>query len=179
MQTDKLDRITHDPKVMSGRACIRGMAVTVSLVLGLVAEGKSTEDIIAACPDLEPEDIRQSLKYAAAATDESANDVDVVVEALGIPPKQDTGANDEPPFLDGYEGEIIRANDLIPKTRLIHDSDGNRVAVELDYQTWDKLLEYLEDLEDIWELSRMDRSKEEYVPLEWVKEDLRAKGIDV
>ena len=69
MQTDKLDRITHDPKVMSGRACIRGMKVTVSLVLGLVAEGKSTEDIITAHPDLEPEDIRQSLKYAADLTD--------------------------------------------------------------------------------------------------------------
>ena len=83
-----------------------------------------------------------------------------------------------PPFLDGYEGEIIRANDLIPKTRLIKDSDGNRVAVELDYQTWDKLLEYLEDIEDMWELSRM-KDSDEYVPLEWVKEDLRAKGIDV
>lgn len=69
MQTDKLDRITHDSNVMAGRACIRGMKVTVSLVLGLVAQGKSTEDIIATYPDLEPEDVTQSLKYAADLTD--------------------------------------------------------------------------------------------------------------
>ena len=68
MQTDKLDRITHDPNIMEGRACIRGMRVTVSLVLGLVAEGMSTEEIINAYPYLEPEDIRQSIKYAADLT---------------------------------------------------------------------------------------------------------------
>ena len=65
MKADELDRITHDRDVMSGRACIRGMPVTVSLVLGLLAEGESTEDIIAAHPDLEPEDVKQSIKYAA------------------------------------------------------------------------------------------------------------------
>ena len=69
MQTEKFDRITHDPKVMAGRACIRGMKVTVSRVLDLVAEGKSTGDIIAIYPDLEPGDVTQSLKYATDLTD--------------------------------------------------------------------------------------------------------------
>ena len=69
MQTDKLDRITHDPNIMSGRACIRGMRVTVSLVLDLVAEGASTEEIVTSYPYLEPEDVQQSLKYAADLTD--------------------------------------------------------------------------------------------------------------
>lgn len=174
-----LDRITRDPKVLRGRPYVRGMRVPVSSVVRMVAEGMSANEIVKKHPYLDLEDVRQCLRYAAAATDESANDSPGVDEALSIPSERDATVNDEPPFLDGYEGEIIRANDLIPKTRLIRDSDGNRVAVEVDYQTWDKLLEYLEDLEDIWELSRMDRSTEGYVPLEWVKEDLRAKGIDV
>ena len=171
-----LDRITVDPKILQGCPCIRGMRFPVSSVVRMVAEGMSANEITEEYPYLDLEDVRQSLRYAAAAADESTNDFPGVAEAMGVPPKQDAG---QTPFLDGYEGEIIRANDLIPKTKLIRDSDGNRIAVELDYQNWDKLLEYLEDLEDIWELSRMDRSTEEYVPLERVKEDLRAKGIDV
>jgi len=60
-----LDRITFDPNVMSGRACIRGMRVTVSLVVSLVAQGMSHAEIIEAYPYLESEDIRQSLHYVA------------------------------------------------------------------------------------------------------------------
>ena len=59
-----LDRITHDPNVMGGRACIRGMRVTVSLVLNLVASGMSTEEITEAYLYLESEDVGQALKYA-------------------------------------------------------------------------------------------------------------------
>lgn len=59
------DRITFDQNMMSGRACIRGMRVTVSLVLGLVAQGMTASEIIEAYPYLEDEDIRQSLQYAA------------------------------------------------------------------------------------------------------------------
>jgi uncharacterized protein (DUF433 family) len=66
-----LDRITFHPNVMSGRACIRGMRVTVSLVLNLVAQGMTTEEIIDAYPYLEPEDIRQSLCYAAWLAEEN------------------------------------------------------------------------------------------------------------
>ena len=74
----ELERITHDPNTMAGRACIRGMRVTVSLVLGLVADGMSTDEIIDAYPYLEPEDIQQSLKYAAWLADESVYPVDAV-----------------------------------------------------------------------------------------------------
>lgn len=64
------DRITFDPNVMGGRACIRGMRVTVSLVLNLVANGMSAEEIVEAYPYLESEDVVQSLKYAAWLADE-------------------------------------------------------------------------------------------------------------
>jgi uncharacterized protein (DUF433 family) len=64
------DRITYDPAVMGGRACIRGMRMTVALVVNLVANGISTEEIIREYPDLEPEDIRQALQYASALTND-------------------------------------------------------------------------------------------------------------
>ncbi len=65
------ERITFDPAVMGGRACIRGMRLTVSLLVNLVANGMSTEDIIREYPDVEAEDIRQALQYASAlANDE-------------------------------------------------------------------------------------------------------------
>jgi len=64
------DRITYDPAVMGGRACIRGMRMTVALVVNLVANGMSTEEIIREYPELEPEDIRQALQYASALTNE-------------------------------------------------------------------------------------------------------------
>ena len=65
------DRITFDPAVMGGRACIRGMRITVALVVNLVANGMFKEDIIREYPELEPEDIRQALQYASAlANDE-------------------------------------------------------------------------------------------------------------
>ena len=67
----ELDRITHDPDVMAGRACIRGMRVTVSLVLNLLASGMSNDEIIESYPYLESDDIRQTLQYAAHLADES------------------------------------------------------------------------------------------------------------
>lgn len=66
-----LDRITFEAHVMGGRACIRGMRITVSLLVNLVANGMSTAEILAEYPDLDAEDIRQALGYAAAlANDE-------------------------------------------------------------------------------------------------------------
>ena len=59
------NRITFDPNVMGGKACIRGMRVTVGTVVGLVASGYSNTDILKAYPYLEEEDIQQSLSYAA------------------------------------------------------------------------------------------------------------------
>ena len=64
------DRITFDPMIMGGRACLRGMRITVALVVNLVANGMSTADIIREYPDLEGEDIRQSLQYASALANE-------------------------------------------------------------------------------------------------------------
>lgn len=66
----QLDRITFDPKIMAGKACIRGMRIPVSLVLNLVANGKTTTEIIEDYPYLEPEDIQQSLLYAAWLAEE-------------------------------------------------------------------------------------------------------------
>jgi uncharacterized protein (DUF433 family) len=60
-----LNRITFDPHIMGGRACIRGMRITVSLIVNLVANGMNVEEIIAEYPDLEAEDIKQALQYAA------------------------------------------------------------------------------------------------------------------
>ena len=65
------DRITFDPNVMGGRACIRGMRITVSLIVNLIANGKSMEEIINAYPYLELDDIRQALQYAAWLAEES------------------------------------------------------------------------------------------------------------
>ena len=61
----QLERITHDPAVMGGKPCIRGLRVTVGTVLGLLASGKSRQRILEAYPHLEPEDIDAALAYAA------------------------------------------------------------------------------------------------------------------
>ena len=58
-------RITHDPAVMGGKACIRGLRVTVGTVVGLLAAGRSPEEILNAYPYLVQEDINQALAYAA------------------------------------------------------------------------------------------------------------------
>jgi len=59
------DRITSEPGEMAGRACIRGLRITVATVVSLIAEGASVQEILTDYPDLEAEDIRQSLSYAA------------------------------------------------------------------------------------------------------------------
>ncbi len=61
----QFDRITFDPAVLGGKPCIRGQRVTVGTVLGLLAVGRSRDEILKAYPYLEPEDIDQSLAYAA------------------------------------------------------------------------------------------------------------------
>jgi uncharacterized protein (DUF433 family) len=61
----KLSRITLNPNQMGGKACIRGLRVTVSTIVGLLAAGKSREEILAAYPYLEPADIDEALAYAA------------------------------------------------------------------------------------------------------------------
>ena len=66
----QLDRITADPTVMGGKPCIRGQRVTVGTLIGLVASGKTTEQILALYPYLEAEDITQALRYAAWRAEE-------------------------------------------------------------------------------------------------------------
>jgi uncharacterized protein (DUF433 family) len=61
----QFERITHDPAVMGGKPCIRGLRVTVGTILGLLAGGKSRERILEAYSYLEPEDIDAALAYAA------------------------------------------------------------------------------------------------------------------
>ena len=67
------DRITFDADVMGGRACIRGLRVTVSLIVNMVANGMSIDEIIRAYPYLEPDDIRQALQYAAWLAEETVH----------------------------------------------------------------------------------------------------------
>ena len=66
-------RITFNPRVMGGRACIRGMRLTVSLIVNLVANGMTTGEILAEYPDLEAEDIREALQYAASLASEEVH----------------------------------------------------------------------------------------------------------
>ncbi len=65
------DRITFNPNVMGGRACLRGMRITVSLIVNLVANGMDAREIVETYPYLEQEDIRQALQYADWLAEES------------------------------------------------------------------------------------------------------------
>lgn len=60
-----LDRITQDPAVMGGKPCIRGMRVTVGMIVGQIGAGRTIEELLADYPYLEREDILQALRYAA------------------------------------------------------------------------------------------------------------------
>jgi len=64
------DRITFDPQITGGRACIRGMRIPVSVIVGQIAHGATFEEILQGYPDLEKEDIQQAVEYAAWLTQE-------------------------------------------------------------------------------------------------------------
>lgn len=66
----QFDRITQEPEIMGGKACIRGMRVTVSMVVGQIGAGHSVENVLADYPYLEREDIMQALRYAAWRAEE-------------------------------------------------------------------------------------------------------------
>ena len=61
----EFDRITQTPGVMSGKACIRGMRVTVGMIVGQIGSGTSVDELLDAYPYLEREDVMQALRYAA------------------------------------------------------------------------------------------------------------------
>ena len=66
----QLDRITQKPEVMGGKACIRGMRITVGMIVGQIGTGHSIEEVLADYPYLEREDIMQALRYAAWRAEE-------------------------------------------------------------------------------------------------------------
>jgi uncharacterized protein (DUF433 family) len=77
MLDDLHTRITHDPAVMGGRPCIRGLRVTVGTVVGLLAAGRTATDILADYPYLEAADIQAALSFAAWRSQE----IDVPLKA--------------------------------------------------------------------------------------------------
>lgn len=64
------DRITFDPQIMGGRACIRGMRIPVSVIVGQIAHGADWDEVLKGYPALERDDIQQCLEYAAWLTHE-------------------------------------------------------------------------------------------------------------
>ena len=78
-----LNRITYDPEVMQGQARIKGANTPVSHIVLLLSNGKSEDEIVGLYPGLEPEDIRQSLKYAARLSREAAYGKGQVVDPVG------------------------------------------------------------------------------------------------
>jgi uncharacterized protein (DUF433 family) len=67
------DRITFDPHIMGGRACIRGMRIPVSVIVGAIAHGATIAEVLTDYPDLEPADVEQALMYGAWLTHEEVH----------------------------------------------------------------------------------------------------------
>jgi len=68
-----LDRITFDPQILGGRACVRGLRLPVSVLVSQVAHGASREELLAEYPGLEADDLTQALEYAAWLTHEEVH----------------------------------------------------------------------------------------------------------
>ena len=64
------DRITFDPQIMGGRACIRGMRIPVSVIVRQIAHGAAVDEILAGYPDIDATDVQQALEYAAWLSEE-------------------------------------------------------------------------------------------------------------
>jgi uncharacterized protein (DUF433 family) len=77
MKMPKLNRITHNPEVMGGKPCIRGMRVTVGMILGMLAAGTSEAELLELYPYLERDDIREALAFGAWRAEE----IEVLLEA--------------------------------------------------------------------------------------------------
>lgn len=73
MRMGPFDRNTFDPEILGGRACVRGMRIPVSIIVGAIAHGASVEEVLIDHPDLEPSDVTQALEYAAWLTTEEVH----------------------------------------------------------------------------------------------------------
>jgi len=102
-EMEKFDRITFDINVMGGRACIRGMRVTVALILNLISNGMIAKDIVQEYPYLEEEDIRQALQYAAWLADETVQREDYL-------PFQQVGENEVLAHFDRVWNQLAEVN---------------------------------------------------------------------
>jgi uncharacterized protein (DUF433 family) len=69
------DRITQNPAVLAGRATIRGLRISVAHIVNLVANGMTPDQIVAELPDLEEEDVREALAYAAALAQDEVHPI--------------------------------------------------------------------------------------------------------
>ena len=74
---EKLDRITINPDVCLGQPTVRGTRITVSVILKMLAAGKSIQEVLEAYPELEVEDVQQAIKYAAWVVSDQINLVSV------------------------------------------------------------------------------------------------------
>lgn len=70
------DRITFQREIMGGRACIRGMRIPVSVIVSQIANGATVDEVLRDYPDLEAEDVREALEYAAWLAREEVHTVD-------------------------------------------------------------------------------------------------------
>lgn len=75
MGSKRFDRITVNPEIMNGQACIRGMRITVTRVLDAVASYPDRQELLREYPELEEEDIRQALEYASAMLEDVSIDI--------------------------------------------------------------------------------------------------------
>ena len=73
--SNTLDRITQNPDVLAGRATIRGLRISVAHVVNLVANGLTPAQVVEDLPDLEEEDVRQALVYAAALAEDELHPI--------------------------------------------------------------------------------------------------------
>jgi uncharacterized protein (DUF433 family) len=67
---NRFDRITQNPNVLAGRATVRGLRISVAHIVNLVANGMTPAEVVADLPELEPEDVRQALAYAAVLAED-------------------------------------------------------------------------------------------------------------
>ena len=73
LSPESFDRITFDSAIMGGRACIRGTRIPVSVIVSQIAHGATFEEVLAEYPDLERDDVKQAIEYAAWLTQEQVN----------------------------------------------------------------------------------------------------------